>query len=65
MSGRVSSGSSAGTSAAEAWVHVMKDMLDASPMNVFNQMMEQNMSMWNNFAPSSANKKPQDDKPEE
>ncbi len=30
----------------EAMQGVMKDMMDASPLNVFNQMMEQNMSMW-------------------
>ena len=40
----------------EAMQGVVKDMLDASPMNVFNQLMEQNMSMWNAFNPSAANK---------
>lgn len=28
---------------------MMKGMMDASPLNVFNQLMEKNMSMWNNF----------------
>lgn len=35
----------------EAMQGVMKDMLDASPMNAFSQMMEQNMSVWNAFTP--------------
>ncbi|MFT5083778.1 MAG: polyhydroxyalkanoate synthesis repressor PhaR [Lentisphaeria bacterium] len=29
---------------------VMQDMLDASPINVFNQMMEKNMSVWSTIA---------------
>jgi len=33
---------------------VMKDMLDASPINVFNQIMEKNMSVWNAFSPGGA-----------
>jgi len=37
----------------EAVQGVMKDMLDASPVNVFNQLMEQNMSMWNTFTPKN------------
>ncbi|WP_086931043.1 polyhydroxyalkanoate synthesis repressor PhaR [Agarilytica rhodophyticola] len=40
----------------EAVQGVVKDMMDASPLNVFNQMMEQNMSMWGSFAPKPANK---------
>lgn len=34
----------------ESMQGVVKDMMDASPMNVFNQIMEQNMSVWNSFA---------------
>lgn len=30
----------------EAMQGVMKDMMDASPLNAFNQMMEQNMNVW-------------------
>ena len=33
----------------EAMQGMMKGMMDASPLNVFNQMMEKNMSMWSNF----------------
>lgn len=28
---------------------VMQEFMDASPLNVFNQIMEQNMAMWRNF----------------
>ncbi|RYZ91131.1 MAG: polyhydroxyalkanoate synthesis repressor PhaR [Moraxellaceae bacterium] len=35
----------------EAMKSVMHDLLDkASPLTVFNQLMEQNMSMWRSFA---------------
>lgn len=35
----------------EAMQTVMHDLLDkASPLNVFNQLMEQNMSVWRSFA---------------
>lgn len=37
----------------EAMQGVMKDMLDASPLNVFNQLMEQNMSVWKTFTPAT------------
>lgn len=33
----------------EAMQGMMKGMMDASPLNVFNQLMENNMSMWGNF----------------
>ncbi len=49
----------------EAVQGVMQDMMDASPMNVFNQMMEKNMSVWNSFSGSkSEEKKADDSKPE-
>lgn len=44
---------------------VMQDMMDASPMNVFNQMMEKNMSAWGNFSPPEDQKENPDDKPED
>ncbi|MFL0804497.1 MAG: polyhydroxyalkanoate synthesis repressor PhaR [Agarilytica sp.] len=49
----------------EAVQGVMQDMMDASPMNVFNQMMEKNMSVWNSFSGSKdEEKKADDNKPE-
>ncbi len=49
----------------EAVQGVMQDMMDASPMNVFNQMMEKNMSVWNTFSGSKDEEKKADDsKPE-
>ncbi len=40
---------------------VMQDMMDASPMNVFNQMMEKNMSVWGSFpSPEDQKEKPDD-----
>ncbi|MFL0810666.1 MAG: polyhydroxyalkanoate synthesis repressor PhaR [Agarilytica sp.] len=35
----------------EAMQGVMKDMMDASPLNALNQMMEQNMSVWGALTP--------------
>ncbi|MFL0801669.1 MAG: polyhydroxyalkanoate synthesis repressor PhaR [Agarilytica sp.] len=50
----------------EAVQGVMKDMMDASPMNVFNQMMEKNMSVWSSFSGSKEEEKKADDsKPEQ
>lgn len=45
---------------------VMQDLIDkASPLNVFNQLVEQNMSMWRSFAtPKTASTKPKDPEPE-
>ncbi len=43
----------------EAMQGVMKDMLDASPLNAFSQMMENNMSMWNAFTPGAGAPSPQ------
>ncbi len=45
---------------------VMKDMMDASPLNVFNQMLEQNMSVWGGAAgkkakPEAPKQTPDDD----
>ena len=45
---------------------VMKDMMDASPLNVFNQMLEQNMSVWGGAAgkkakPEAPKQAPDDD----
>jgi len=40
----------------ESMQGVMKDMMDASPMNVFSQMMGQNMAAWNPFAPTKPSK---------
>ncbi len=37
----------------EAMQGVMQDMMDASPLNVFNQLMEKNMSVWNSFSPTA------------
>lgn len=34
----------------DAMQGMMKGMMDASPINVFNQLMEQNMSMWGNLS---------------
>lgn len=44
---------------------VMQDMMDASPMNVFNQMMEKNMSAWGNLSPAEDQKENPDDKSED
>ncbi len=44
---------------------VMQDMMDASPMNVFNQMMEKNMSVWGSFSSSEGQKEKPDDKSED
>ncbi len=50
----------------EAVQGVMQDMMDASPMNVFNQMMEKNMSVWGSFSGSKGEEKKADDsKPEQ
>ncbi len=35
----------------DAMQGVMQEFMDASPLSVFNQMMEQNLAMWNGFAP--------------
>ena len=45
--------------------NVMQELLDkASPLNVFNQLMEQNMSIWRNFADATGTtKKPGDAEP--
>lgn len=45
----------------EAMQGMMKGMMDASPLNVFNQLMENNMSMWSNF---TGNEKPQSNNPQ-
>lgn len=46
---------------------MMKDMMDASPINMFQQMVEQNMSAWSSFTGGSANnaasKRDKDDSP--
>ena len=34
----------------EAMQGVMQEFMEASPLNVFNQMMEQNLSMWGNLS---------------
>lgn len=53
----------------EAMQGVVKDMIGASPLNVLNKMLEQNMSVWNSFAASANSEKPSEkppaDKPEE
>lgn len=38
---------------------MMKDLVDASPLGLFNQMMEKNMQMWRNFAGQKEEKKPE------
>ncbi len=55
----------------EAMQGVVKDMMDASPVSVFNQMVEQNMSTLKGFAEkatgatSRSNEPPKDDDPKE
>lgn len=56
----------------EAVQGVMKDMMEASPLNAFSQMMERNMSVWNAFTPqgdqeasASSEKRPDPEPPEE
>lgn len=49
----------------EAMQGVMKDMMDASPLNVFNQLMEQNMSVWNSFTPMAGQEKSEEKKPDD
>ncbi len=34
----------------EAMQGVMQEFMEASPLNVFNQMMEQNLAMWGNLS---------------
>lgn len=34
---------------------MMSDLMQSSPMGVFNQFIEQNMSMWKNFTPGGQN----------
>lgn len=40
---------------------VMQDFIDNSPMAIFNQYMEKNMSFWTNFANASTKSKPPED----
>jgi polyhydroxyalkanoate synthesis repressor PhaR len=37
----------------DAMQGVMQEFMEASPLNVFNQMMEQNLTMWGNFSGAS------------
>lgn len=47
----------------EAMQGVVKDIIGASPLNVLNKMLEQNMSVWNSFTASANQEKPSGDKP--
>lgn len=43
----------------DAMQGMMKDFMGASPLNVFNQLMEQNLALWRGFPPAAgAGKKP-------
>lgn len=51
----------------EAMQGAVKDMLDTSPLGIFNQMMEQNLAMWKGFGvkPTMSTPSSDDDKKDE